>query len=594
MRLIVLFIVAITPLSNAQVFSLVESTNLPKGYYGTMDWGDYDQDNDLDVIITGFNSDASSCQTSICTNLGNGKFSLLSTPNIPGVRNSSAVWGDYDKDGDLDFALSGLTAAYKDVTKIFTNNGNGNFSENTMANLYGCFNSKLAWGDYNNDGLLDLLLTGDYNMFSVTKVYTNMGNHVFTELNMNFEGFTQAAIKWVDYDSDGDLDIYLSGLNGNTASKPVTLIYRNEGNDTFTKIVDHGIISGYSGSCSWADFDNDSDLDLLITGGDNLQTRLYINNNGKFTEKTTNLDNIGEGSSALWADFDNDGDLDVWLIGRRPPSTIVDVITDLYLNDGNGNFVKQIVGSADVIPGFAAGTASVVDYDNDGDLDLSIFGLRGGYPSVGLYRNNTFVKNSKPQAPSGLKYTRFPDKIIFSWSRGVDNTTPSKSLTYNIRVGTNKNSQDVVCSNSNLTTCFQSLNETNAGTDTFFVLNTRSKEALYWSVQSIDNSLAYSTFAPESEVKSTITNTEDRGKEELNLFTYGNKESFHVESDFFEFGLFELKLIDMNSTIFKSEMVETNGSHFKRIWNLEEYKSGIYIIEIASKFQIIRRKIMLP
>ena len=79
---------------------------------------------------------------------------------LTGVQNGSVAWGDFDNDGYLDILLTGYGPAGP-VSKVYRNNGNNTFSEQTGIILTGVGSSSVAWGDYNNDGKLDILLTGD-------------------------------------------------------------------------------------------------------------------------------------------------------------------------------------------------------------------------------------------------------------------------------------------------------------------------------------------------------------------------------------------------------------------------------------------------
>ena len=89
---------------------------------------------------------------------------------------SSVAWGDYDKDGDLDILLTG-----DGMSKIYRNDGSNTFTEQTGIILQGVSQSSAAWGDYDNDGYLDILLTGNGPAGPVSKIYRNNGNNTFTE-----------------------------------------------------------------------------------------------------------------------------------------------------------------------------------------------------------------------------------------------------------------------------------------------------------------------------------------------------------------------------------------------------------------------------
>ena len=150
-------------------------------------------------------------------------FAELSGLSLQTVSNSKSLWGDYDNDGDLDVLLTG-----DGNSKIYSNDGSNTFTEQTGIVLEGIWDGCADWGDYDNDGYVDILLTGDSNSGAISKVYRNNGNNTFTEqTGIVLQGMANgSACAWGDYDNDGDLDILLTG-DGNAR------IYRNDGDNTF-------------------------------------------------------------------------------------------------------------------------------------------------------------------------------------------------------------------------------------------------------------------------------------------------------------------------------------------------------------------------
>jgi hypothetical protein len=119
----------------------------------------------------------------------------------------------------------------------------------------------VAWGDYDDDGDLDILLAGRMGSVRVTEVWRNDGSDTFTQASTDPTGVGDGSVVWGDYDDDGDLDILLTGLTG---SVRVTEIWKNDGG-TFTLAIDQ--LTGVSNSSvAWGDYDDDGDLDILLTG----------------------------------------------------------------------------------------------------------------------------------------------------------------------------------------------------------------------------------------------------------------------------------------------------------------------------------------
>ena len=99
-----------------------------------------------------------------------------------------------------------------ELSKMYRNNGDNSFTEQTSITLTGVAYSSVAWGDYDNDGDLDILLTGDNGSSRISKIYRNNGNNTFTEqTSIALTGVDSSSVAWGDYDNDGDLDILLTG-----------------------------------------------------------------------------------------------------------------------------------------------------------------------------------------------------------------------------------------------------------------------------------------------------------------------------------------------------------------------------------------------
>jgi len=146
---------------------------------------------------------------------------------LTGVQWGSTAWGDYDNDGDLDILLTGDSSSGR-VNYVYRNDGSGSFTELDVG-LTDVRDSSIAWGDYDNDGDLDILLTGDSSSGNVSRVYRNDGGGSFTDVSAGLKNVQRGSVAWGDYDNDGDLDILLTG-GGNSK------VYRNDGSDTFTDI----------------------------------------------------------------------------------------------------------------------------------------------------------------------------------------------------------------------------------------------------------------------------------------------------------------------------------------------------------------------
>lgn len=248
------------------------------GEYGALDWGDFNNDGFIDIIITSSSSTAGITSRIFRNNNGT-SFTEQQSISLIGMAYGSAEWADYDNDGFNDLIIAGSTSDASYITKIYRNTGNNNFTEQTGITISGTSGSTIDWGDYDNDGFLDFIITG-FNLFTpITKIYRNMGTNGFSEqTSITLPQVNNGSAKWGDYDNDGDLDILLTGYTGFYKSA-VTMIFKNNGDRTFTE--DQSSIMPRLGASSgtWGDYDKDGDLDIVLTGNlpDGAVSKIYRN-----------------------------------------------------------------------------------------------------------------------------------------------------------------------------------------------------------------------------------------------------------------------------------------------------------------------------
>ncbi len=449
-------------------------------------WGDYDNDGDLDILLTG-QTNTGQRIAKIYRNDGGGVFTDVQAAltSVFETGEGSSAWGDYDNDGDLDILLTGSGSGDTPVTKIYRND-NGNFVD-INASLTSIRSSSVAWGDYDNDGDLDILLAGATGGGSVSKIYRNDGSGEFTDINASLPGVADGCVSWADYDGDGDLDILLTGSSN---SAPISKIYRNDGSGVFSDT--NAPLPGVVGSAAWGDYDSDGDSDILLAGMSSTGAiaGIYRNDNGVFMHIPASL-RVAEFSSVAWGDYDNDGDLDILLTGASySPSG---PIAKVYRNDG-GSFVDV---SAPLI-GVARGSVVWGDYDNDGDLDILLSGDAGANYISKIYRNNIGMANAVPSTPTGLATTVMGNSVTFTWNKSSDTQTAQNALTYNVRIGTSPSAAQKLSPMADTTTGYRKVPRPgNTGHKNSWTIKNLPNGAYYWSVQAIDNAFAGSTFAAE-------------------------------------------------------------------------------------------------
>ena len=484
------------------------------------------------------------------------KLEKQTTIPIPSLSNAALSWGDFDQDGDQDLVILGYNNDEGAVTRVYRNDQGNLVNANFPFTLF--LSGDIKWTDVNKDGFLDILVSGlaaidDERTEPKTLLYINQQGKSFTLApNSGIEHLFSSKIAFGDLDNDGDIDLAFMG--NNAAGRGVLQIYKNEGGSTYFTRVENfeKPVAGTENDrdLKIADFDLDGDNDILYNAPrreDQIRSDGYIRNNfesgGNFSytknlkglryEVTKLLNNqtnlltifaighdgptvpkieinddlasfnpgmptLKDGDIAV-GDYNNDGLNDILFTGRNGVNIPV---AKLYAQSkshldryGIYHFLEDFNQE---ISGLYNATADWVDYDVDGDLDLIMTGLdANNIQQTYFYKNTTsLIKNRPPAAPSNLRVVEKGNGLVeFQWDKPKDDI--SNFFGYNIRIGTTPGGSELSNTLSNLSTGSRLITSTPPLFKESYATQL-SPGRYYWSVQAIDQGYQGSPFAEEN------------------------------------------------------------------------------------------------
>ena len=333
-----------------------------------------------------------------------------------------AIADDFDNDGYLDIVVSSWDA--EGQIRLFRNNQDGSFTERTeeagLNGLYGGLN--IVQADYDNDGHVDIfVLRGAWlreHGRHPNSLLHNNGDGTFTDVTFDAGlaevHYPSQTASWGDYDNDGDLDLYIGNETSRALVAPSQL-FRNNGDGTFTDVAaSAGVMNhAYAKAVIWGDYNGDRLPDLYVSNS-GATNRLYRNTGrGTFIDEANPLGVTHPFQSfpAWFWDVDNDGLLDLYVsayaagIEHLAASALglpVDVESArLYRGTAEGRF-DDVTREYDLVHPHAAMGANFGDLDNDGYLD---FYLGTGYPPYHSLMPSVMYRSQTGQRFLDVTYT---------------------------------------------------------------------------------------------------------------------------------------------------------------------------------------------
>ncbi|MDB6028217.1 MAG: regulatory domain of in-like proprotein convertase, partial [Verrucomicrobiales bacterium] len=354
-------------------------------------------------------------------------FDRLSLPaDMIGDAHGNAVWGDYDNDGNLDLLFARhLTASDSDFStnrvQLWRNDGNGVFVRvplPTLPNSFAFQNSlQVEWLDLNNDGRLDIVLKGNENVAGL-QFFLNQGNGLFVLTNAPAFTTKYSSAAWGDYDNDGKVDVIVA-----TTTTPVTYqLWHNDGNGQFSQAPFPAPTKAWTApglvSFNWTDYDHDGNLDLLITGRTNANTfgqgssELWRNQGGGQFVYAGNLGPAVFNASVAWADLNNDGYLDMVVTGAdtdtTTPTTQIDINSALFWDPVSSGFSGGLGQFPDPSIHHERPFPGVPAYNatslGDYDNDGRVDIIMGGFTGVGFQPALKLYRNDSQGPSFGQNY----------------------------------------------------------------------------------------------------------------------------------------------------------------------------------------------
>lgn len=444
--------------------------------FGNLHISDYDCDGDHDILLaSAFNQEA---PTILIENNGDSYESAdLSIVDVSGMGRGHA-WGDIDNDNDPDLVVTGKMMNGLPISIIYRNVDGGGFVD-IQASIEHLYESSAAFGDLDNDGDQDLVLSGIMtNGKLVTKIYLNIDKGLFAESH-SYAGLSSGSVLIVDLDNDMDNDIIVNGFDH--VRRPTTVWFRNENGNGFTELT--GMIPGVAfGMWRCGDIDRNGLLDLIgIDGTTNQLIRAYQEPASTFSIYYIPLKN-NKSCRLDISDIEGDGNIDVLL----PSGAIIE------LSYTSATWFQYLIPGDSIKQDFV-GDAAFMDWEQNDFFDLVV----SSHEKKGTVLCSVASNNFPPLKPKNLRTEINGATTKLTWDPIIESPFNSANITYNLRVGTTPGGGEILSAMAD-TSGFHSIHDFgNCGSNNRWKLEDLSPGTYYWSVQAIDQGRRVSTFAEE-------------------------------------------------------------------------------------------------
>lgn len=519
-------VVISSDLIRVPIFNKV-NTDLPKLLNSDIKSVDINLDGFTDIFLSGSDT------TTMLLNNNGSSFNVLDHV-FPNLKSSMVDFGDVNNDGFPDLFLSGYSNKDSSYQSFLYKNIAGTSFAKVESNFPELSNGFCQFVDYNNDGLIDLFLSGmNSDSLAQSVLVKNLGNFKFEFQDQNIHNLAYSAGEFADYNKDGFSDLLICGSEDTIR---YSYLYENR-KGTFYN-TEFSIPPINNGSVNWSDYNNDGLLDFSIAGMLRDVITYYDQNNSAVvnTEQSVFANYFIQNDSTLFStaslgsggsrfinsshksgDYDNDGLSDIFISGTsglfrvisgtggenlalnpdvRDSKTVVyknygdsfrDVVAELTVVRNNNNYTS-------VTAGHHSRSLEIFDFNNDNKLDVIREGGSETYPTD-YFINKSYKENLKPNPPNTLSFEFNCDSLILHWNDGTDDLMPSHALNYDIWIGSNPDSSNIL----------SKVNDYNVTTNNFTLNRKLEPGMYYWAVRSKDNAKNFSVFSEIMSIELGVT-----------------------------------------------------------------------------------------
>ncbi|MDA3954387.1 MAG: FG-GAP-like repeat-containing protein [Bacteroidales bacterium] len=475
-------LIILSVLVNAQDLSNIIN-NLPEGANSLVLSADVNIDGFPDVFIAG--ESVADDFVELYRNNGDSTFFDLGL-SIPYLSDASACFADLNNDTYVDLLYTGIDATFNYRFYIYINQQNNTFIELTHT-IPGIRYGAIQCHDLDHDGWQDIFISGYTSSGNIALLYKNNGNQTFTNTGFTFEALRNCDAVIADFDHNNYPDIIYSGLNGSLTVE--TFYYQNQGKMQFVEKANN-LPESMLGGIESCDVNNDGFTDLVIFGKDNSNahiSKIYRNNAGLSFTYLDELQGIREGALKA-SDFNNDGYVDLILVGSNETDTYT---TELYTNNAGTGFTLE----TDTITALGYSDALWFDFNQDNKNDLLLCGTTVSSSKSLSLSSNIAVANQLPLMITGLNSQTSADTVCLSWNMGIDNETASNGLSYDIYMQTDVTDSVNFYPTADLLSGKRYINNQGSLSTNSFCLDNLPDGKYWWTVQSVDAAFAGSPFA---------------------------------------------------------------------------------------------------